>query len=197
MEVFDLNKNMDKEIKLTKGEEKTFVWRLFSPDRFSGVISFLLQEGAKLKNVFLFSAKGASDYDIGLKIIHSGMGSFSNTFIRGIGRGKSQVSISGEARAGAEAKHASIWVDGRALLFEDAQCRIDPRLEILTSEVEKAGHAAAISKISDDDIFYMATRGVDREKAERLKSRGFLLAPLFYAGFDNEEAEKIIEPLLI
>jgi len=196
MELLDLNKNEDREIELAEGEEKIFIWRLFVPEKFLANISFLLKEGAKLKNIFLFSAGGKDNYGINMRVVHAGRHSFSDTFIRGIARKKSQVRILGDARADAGVKHAGIWLDGRALLFEDANCRIDPRLEILTSEVERAGHAAAVSKISEDDIFYMATRGVDRSGAEKLKSRGFLLAPLLEAGLESAEAEAIIEPML-
>ena len=196
MELLDLDKNTDREIELARGEEKIFVWRLFAPDKFSANISFLLKEGVRLKNIFLFSARGENDYSVNMRVIHAGRHSFSDTFIRGVGRQKSQVRILGDARADAEAKHAGIWFDGRALLFEDANCRIDPRLEIMTSEVERAGHAAAVSKINDDDIFYMAARGVAKEEAERLKSRGFLLVPLLRAGLGTAEAEAIIEPML-
>lgn len=196
MEVLDLNKDIDREISLAEGEEKNFVWRLFSPEKISAKISFVLKEDARLKNIFLFSAGGNNDYGINMRVIHSGRHSLSDTFIRGIARSKSQVRILGDARADLGAKHAGIWLDGRALLFEEANCRIDPRLEILTSEVERAGHAAVVSKMNDDDIFYMATRGVERSEAERLKIRGFLLAPLLNAGLKLAEAGEIIEPML-
>ena len=196
MEILDLNKSVDREIELAEGEEKIFIWRLFAPEKLSANIFFLLKEGAKLKNVFLFLARGENDYSVNMRVVHAGGHSLSDTFIRGVGRQKSQVRISGDARADAGAKHAGIWLDGRALLFEDANCRIDPRLEILTSEVERAGHAAAVSKINDDDIFYMAARGVAKGEAEKLKSRGFLLAPLLRVGLGTAEAEAITEPML-
>lgn len=196
MEIIDLTSNENKEIRFAKGEEKTFVWRVFSGGPVSSKITFLLDEGAKLKNIFLFSSPGSSDYDIDLKTIHLGECSFSETFIRGIGRNRSRARVLCEARAEMSAKHSDIWVDGRALLFDEAGCRIDPKLEIKTSEVKRAGHAAAVSRMSDEDIFYIATRGVGESEAIKLKSRGFLSAPLLKAGLDFKEAEKIVQPLL-
>ncbi len=195
MDIFDLSENFNKTIKLAKGEEKTFFWRLFLPEKFSGEIAFELADYAKLKNVFIFYASKSNEYNINMTVNHIGKHSSSDTYISGIGRGMAKVKVMGAARAEKEARHSNIWLDGRALLFEDANCRIDPRLEIKTSEVDRAGHASTVSRVSDENIFYMETRGVTRFDAEKLQSGGFLSAPLLRAGLSLTEAEKIIEPV--
>jgi len=48
-----------------------------------------------------------------------------------------------------------------------------PSLEIESNEV-KAGHAASVSTLDVDQLFYLESRGMDREQASRLLATGFL-----------------------
>ncbi len=194
---FIKSKKIDKNFRISSNQKKTFVWLLGGVKSFAGNLEFNLAEWAKLTNIFLFSASKTDKISINIRVNHLGENSFSNTMVRGIGRDDSSGEIAGNVKVGSAAKNSSAWFDGRAIIFDEASCRVDPRLEILTSEVERAGHAATVSKISDEDIFYMATRGVDRIKAERLKSAGFLSAPLSRAGLGSAETEKIIKTLLV
>ena len=48
-----------------------------------------------------------------------------------------------------------------------------PVLEILTNDVARCGHGATAGRISDEDLFYIMSRGLDRSTAEQLLVRGF------------------------
>ena len=48
-----------------------------------------------------------------------------------------------------------------------------PVLEILTNDVVRCGHGATAGSLSDEDLFYIMTRGLDRSTAEELLVRGF------------------------
>lgn len=198
MEVFDIKQNdFSKKISLQKGEERAFLWLLHQPEKAFCELSFDLGEGSRLNNFFLFSAYVQSIFHIKLTISHAGKNSLSRTIVRGIGRDQSRAEVLGEIRIQKTASLSEAWFEGRALLFDDAHTRIDPRLEILTSEVKKASHAAAVSKISEEELFYLKSRGIEQGRAEELKARGFLLAPFFC--MSSEPAEDItqsIKPLL-
>lgn len=196
MEIIDLNKSFDQEVNVSDDENKVFIWRIFGAGSFSGKISLDMGKRSSCRNIFLVSAAGDSGYNFSFSVNHAGADSESNTAIYGICRGRSSVSALAGARISKSAKRSSAWLEGRAFLFDDSKCRIDPRLEVETDDVLKAGHAAAVSRISDEDIFYMATRGIGESEAIKLKSSGFLATPLLKAGLNFEEAEKIIEPIL-
>jgi Fe-S cluster assembly scaffold protein SufB len=48
-----------------------------------------------------------------------------------------------------------------------------PVLEILTNDVARCGHGATAGSLSDEDLFYVMSRGLDRRTAEQLLVRGF------------------------
>ncbi|HYF12526.1 MAG TPA: Fe-S cluster assembly protein SufD [Actinomycetota bacterium] len=59
------------------------------------------------------------------------------------------------------------------LLSETAKAMSVPNLEILTNDPTRCGHAASVGPVSDDELFYLMSRGIPREEAERLIVFGF------------------------
>ncbi len=59
------------------------------------------------------------------------------------------------------------------LLDKNAEAHVTPSLEIMTDNV-KAGHAATIGQIDQQQLNYMMSRGIDRKSAERLIVDAFL-----------------------
>lgn len=62
----------------------------------------------------------------------------------------------------------------RNLLLTDGP-RADsvPNLELETGDVAGAGHASATGRFDDDQLFYLMSRGIDRDRARQLVVRGF------------------------
>lgn len=58
------------------------------------------------------------------------------------------------------------------LLSGKARANAIPMLEILTDDV-KCGHGAAVGGLEDDQRFYLMSRGLDRQEAERAMVEGF------------------------
>ena len=48
-----------------------------------------------------------------------------------------------------------------------------PNLEIETGEIEGAGHASAIGRFDDEQLFYLQSRGISETEAKRLVVHGF------------------------
>ncbi|HXF36192.1 MAG TPA: SufD family Fe-S cluster assembly protein, partial [Actinomycetota bacterium] len=59
------------------------------------------------------------------------------------------------------------------LLSDHAKAHSVPNLEILTNDPTRCGHAASVGPVSDDELFYLMSRGIPREEAERLIVFGF------------------------
>jgi Fe-S cluster assembly protein SufD len=53
------------------------------------------------------------------------------------------------------------------LLSDDAQINTKPQLEIFADDV-KCTHGAAVGQLDEEALFYLRTRGIDREAARRL-----------------------------
>jgi Fe-S cluster assembly protein SufD len=59
------------------------------------------------------------------------------------------------------------------LLSEHARAQTVPNLEILTNDPTKCGHAASVGPVSDEELFYLMSRGIPEKEAERLIVFGF------------------------
>lgn len=67
------------------------------------------------------------------------------------------------------ALEASSIIESEMLVFgEKAKANSAPMLEIETYNVEEARHATSISRLSEDHIFYLASRGINVKEAEKL-----------------------------
>lgn len=63
----------------------------------------------------------------------------------------------------------------RIINLTDNKCEIRPNLYIDSYDVN-ANHSALIGKFSDDELFYMQSRGIDVDSATNLLIKGFLLS---------------------
>lgn len=63
--------------------------------------------------------------------------------------------------------------EGILILDPKASVRVIPCLDVRTNNV-KASHAATVSRLTDDDLFYFGSRGIARESARQMLIEGFL-----------------------
>ena len=80
---------------------------------------------------------------------------------------------SGLIRAHGTAQRTDAVQTNRNLLLSD-QCRADsiPNLEIETNDL-RCTHASTVSPVDEDQIFYLVSRGLDRQTATQLLLEGF------------------------
>ena len=66
------------------------------------------------------------------------------------------------------------YEENRNLVLTDG-CQADsvPNLEIETGEIEGAGHASAVGRFDDEQLFYLRSRGIPESEARRLVVHGF------------------------
>lgn len=69
-----------------------------------------------------------------------------------------------------------------------------PQLEIDTNDVQ-AAHSSAITRIDDEQLFYLQSRGISIEEGKKLIVQGFLGDII--DSFGNEEVEKELHALII
>lgn len=77
--------------------------------------------------------------------------------------------------------------NNRIITFNDNECKINPKLLIDENDVV-ANHSALIGKFSEEELFYLESRGIDYETAVILLVKGFLLEDL-----EDKRLDKIIE----
>jgi len=93
---------------------------------------------------------------------------------RGIAAGRARVAFNGKMVVAREARGSDSRQSLRGLLAgPEAEIDVRPQLEIYTDEVS-ASHGATAGKLDDHMLFYLLSRGLDREAALRALKWAFL-----------------------
>ncbi len=159
-------------------EKKRIVLVHDSPETAQRVIR-LAGEGAEVYVDEIFMSGNVQSK---LTIIHDARNTISRVNVRGV-VGKAQNTLS-HAKV-IIPKHGQLsdsFVSQHFLLLdESSQAEAIPSLEIEADEV-KASHAATVSPIDAEKVFYMTSRGVSEPEARKLIVQGFLKLP---KGFEH------------
>jgi Fe-S cluster assembly protein SufD len=93
---------------------------------------------------------------------------------RGISAGRARVSFNGKIVVAREAHGTDSRQSLRGLLAgPEAEIDVRPQLEIYTDDV-RCSHGATAGKLDDDMLFYLLSRGLDRDSAQRALKWAFL-----------------------
>jgi Fe-S cluster assembly protein SufD len=131
------------------------------------------EPGVDAKIATLFFPTGAQHVDIVSSVDHRTGDATSETLVKSAASGRGQGRYLGNIRIAAHAQHSDASLrDDALLLSKTAHIDSIPALEIAANDV-KAYHGATVGALDDDSIFYMTSRGIDREAAERMIALGF------------------------
>ncbi len=119
---------------------------------------------------------GGSCFDIGSRVLLNGHGSRGEVVSRTIAKGKSTVIARGMLEGNAKSK-AHLECSG-LLLSRNAKIHAVPELFANTPEADLS-HEAAVGKIAEKEIIYLMSRGVSKEEAASIITRGFMDVTIF------------------
>jgi Fe-S cluster assembly protein SufD len=162
MQLFQIQKHQQQDIHLTEGGE---------------YVVELLGEGAHANIQAAFLAQKEARIDIHLTIIHKAGRTSAKTMLKGVALDRSQIRFFGRIKIEKDCPLTTSFLEERILLLSDqAKAEAVPELEILSSDV-KCSHAASISRIPAEHIFYLQSRGLSPEVAQQEIVDGFLHLP--------------------
>ena len=134
----------------------------------------LAGEGATLDLKGMSVAGGQRVLDTAIQVLHVARRTASTQTLRGIANDRSGVSFSSRVDVAASAGGADSRQSLKGLLGgAGAEVNLRPQLEISTDEV-KASHGATTGALDETMLFYLLSRGLDREVARRLLEWAFL-----------------------
>lgn len=112
--------------------------------------------------------------DAGGKIIHIGEHTTSNIVAKSISRNGGHASYRGLLKVAPSAKFAKSQVQCDALLF-DEHSRSDtyPTIDV-KAKCAQVSHEAFVSKINEEQLFYLQSRGLSAQQASALIVNGFI-----------------------
>jgi FeS assembly protein SufD len=136
--------------------------------------SVMKDAGASAEDVEIIFGNDKQSFDVTSNLIHFGRNSRGRVLVKSVMRDNSKSLFKGMIKIGKEAKSAESYLAGHAILLDrGAKSDAIPGLEIETNEV-KATHSASVAQLDENQIFYLMSRGLSRESAEREIVNGFL-----------------------
>ncbi|WP_410655177.1 Fe-S cluster assembly protein SufB [Amycolatopsis sp. lyj-112] len=135
---------------------------------------FLMGEHAKGEVLSVAFAGEGQHQDAGAKMEHLAPHTSSTIVSKSVARGGGRTSYRGLIKVAKRAHHSRSSVVCDALLV-DTISRSDtyPYVDIRNDEVSM-GHEATVSKVSEDQMFYLMSRGLDEAEAMAMIVRGFV-----------------------
>lgn len=135
---------------------------------------FLRGEGARGEMLSIAVAGGGQHQDAGGKMVHLAPNTVSRIVSKSISKGGGRSSYRGMVTMSPKAKGAKSKVVCDALIL-DRESRSDtyPTNRILTGEA-MVEHEATVSKIGEEQLLYLMSRGLAQQEAEGMIVRGFL-----------------------
>lgn len=123
---------------------------------------------------WIFLAKKEEKMDISVKNVFLGKRGGGEVTIKGIAQEKGNVRAYGLIDIGPQGGGTNTYLTEDVLML-DPTAKVDaiPALEIKTNDV-KASHSATVSRVTEEDLFYFAARGIAEKQARRMYVDGFL-----------------------
>jgi Fe-S cluster assembly protein SufD len=133
----------------------------------------LVEQGANAQQLALYFASQTQMHDFRTLQIHEAPRTHSDLLFKGAVGGTARSVYTGLIKIGKNAAHAEAFQTNRNLTLGDgAWAESVPNLEIETNEV-KCSHASTVGSIDEEQRFYLESRGIAPDVAERLIVFGF------------------------
>ena len=135
---------------------------------------FLMGPHAKGETLSIAFAGEGQHQDAGAKMVHAAPHTSSTIISKSVARGGGRTSYRGLVQVTEGSHHSKSTVKCDALLV-DTISRSDtyPYVDVREDDVSM-GHEATVSKVSDDQLFYLMSRGLSEDEAMAMIVRGFI-----------------------
>lgn len=127
---------------------------------------------ADLRGVFVCT--GEEKININLRMEHQSPKASSNQLFKAVVGGKARMHFDGLIYVAKDAQKTDAFQQVHSLLLsKEAQIESKPQLEIYADDVQ-CTHGATSGALNAEQLFYMRSRGVSKEDAERFQKIAFL-----------------------
>jgi Fe-S cluster assembly protein SufB len=135
---------------------------------------YLVGEGAKGEILSIAFAGNGQHQDAGAKVIHAAPHTSSRITSKSISKAGGRASYRGLVKVYPNAVKSKVSVECDALLIDEAS-RSDtyPTMEIDADDV-RIEHEARVSKVAEEQLFYLTSRGLTEDEARLLIINGFI-----------------------
>ncbi|MCW8878943.1 MAG: Fe-S cluster assembly protein SufD [Kangiellaceae bacterium] len=127
---------------------------------------------AELTGIYLPANEQAIDYHSNIE--HQVAHCTSNEIFRGIIADEASATFNGKIHIFEDAQKSDAFLNNKNLLLTNrAEINTKPELEIYADDV-KCAHGATVAQLDEKSVYYLQTRGIDRQKAKKMLSIAFI-----------------------
>src|ERR671924_596306 len=135
---------------------------------------YLMGEGARGEVLSVAFAGEGQHQDAGGKIVHVAPNTTGQIISKSVSAFGGRTSYRGLVRVEPDADHSKTFVRCDALILdEDSRSDTYPYNEI-EEETAAVGHEATVSKVGEDQLFYLQSRGISEQEAMGVIVNGFI-----------------------
>lgn len=173
--IIDVDHNSKKTFSINEGEDVTIAILAYHPKHKEAHITVrLVGKGAKATIVGLVVGKNKDEFLLHTLQKHEAPQTTSDLLVKSVLSDSSKFSYDGEIRVEKRAQKTDAYQRNENLLLsEGTHARSEPSLEILANDV-RCTHGATVGKISEDELWYLASRGISSVSGKKLITRGVL-----------------------
>ena len=134
----------------------------------------LAGEGAKGVCISVAVASHDQFQDAGAKMIHLAPNTSSTIISKSLSRVGGKVNYRGLVSIGPKAIHSKAKVECDTLILDDKSSSDTIPTNIISNNLSTIEHEATVSKISEEQLFYLMSRGLTKEEATQMIILGFI-----------------------
>jgi len=154
----------------------------------------LLGDGSETNIVGAFFGHEDQHFDLASRVWHEAENTTADLVTRGVLQDSARSVYEGVQNVGREAWNTSSYQRENTLMLSDeSEADASPKLIINNHDTE-ASHSATVGQVDEQDMFYMISRGVDKERAKNMLVEGFFVPVLEEVAVDElgEDLESLI-----
>ena len=161
---------------------------------YDDVRSVLEGDGSSFESFYGYNLRGSMKYDVNCEAVHTGSGTRSLIEAGGALDGSAEKIMRGTIDLRKGALDAAGRETEDVLLLSETARSLSVPVILCTEEDVSGDHGCTIGSLGDEELYYMASRGIDEKTAKRLASEGKLLR-LIALTEDEETRNKLSEAL--
>ena len=190
--ILSLDNNINSKFTYKLGENSNLLLFKFCSNIIDNSSSIIYLNGKYSKVSYNFSSICSKVSEYNIKIIHNNSYVSSNVYNKCIGNNGSKVSFNIDSILDKGNINCYMNQDTKIISMGDVDASIRPNMYIEEDDVE-ARHGSVIGRFSDDNLFYLMSRGIRKNDAIKLMIKGFLLSSM---AIDEETLARILEVIV-
>jgi len=137
----------------------------------------LKETGANCLVTGMFLGKKTEEHVCKTIVDHQAANTRADVLVKAVYQNQSRGDFSGLIKINKSSQHANSFYKNEILLLDSAQAISMPHLEISTNRA-KASHSSYISRLNQEQLFYLQSHGLSYQQSKREIIAGFLVSAL-------------------